>query len=496
MSMYHFWPYGYDKTNKIGKLCDRCRGRIEKRLKRLNEENFCKISRSITSPIYGEIGIDSIANILIDTCYMQRLRRIKQLSFSELIFPTAGHTRFDHSLGVYHLACKIAENKFFREYFKEENNKLEEIAFKIAALLHDIGQGPFSHFTDVLHNLFNTGSVPPHEKRARNIIWKEIVEGKPACMRYIISKIFKKVRRSESDSISSGQFLRMIGCSITGKDLGRDLDKPGISILLNGPVDIDKLDYMVRDAYYTGVPFGGATDVTRICYNIDTKRINTSEIRISIKNTMISSLFTLFSSRFAALSSFIYHHVPLIAQEMLIRAIYNYFNENYFTKAKIRKYYQLDDRSFISRLRGESTEVARVIFEIENRLLFKRLYCVIPRDSDKWKDFESRRRREKEWAKKIGEKDIGEKDILVVFVPEVKFFPDGIEKLDVGYPGKTTKDSFPELFKKIKNFKSETQVMICCRNEKTIINEVSGFLHDEFETGREYTKLTYKHKQF
>lgn len=492
MSMYHFWPYGYDKTSKIGKLCERCRDRIEKRLERLNTENFCEICRTITSPIYGEIGIDHIANILIDTCYMQRLRRIKQLSFSELIFPTAGHTRFDHSLGVYYLACKIAENKSFREYFKEENNKLEEIAFKIAALLHDVGQGPFSHFTDVLYNIFNPGPAPRHEKRARNIIWKEIEKGKPACMRDILFKIFGKLKRRKIDSTTDKQFLRMISCSITGEDPGRDLDRPGISILLNGPVDIDKLDYMVRDAYYTGVPFGGATDVTRICYNINTKRSNSRGIQISIKNTVVPSLFTLFSSRFAALTSFIYHHVPLITQEMLVRAIYNYFIENYITKPKRRKYYQLDDRSFISRLRGESKKVTRVIFEIENRLLFKRLYCVTPRDFDKWKDFESRRSREKEWAKKIGDKDIGDEDILVVFVPEVKFFPEGIERLYVEYPGKKTQESFLRLFNKIKDFGSEPQIMICCRNQKSIISEVSRFLHGKFETGREYTKLTYK----
>jgi len=486
MKRHPFKPYGYEYLNEnhpIIESCKMCKERIKKRIEKLNGKNYSEITRTITSPIYGEIKIDRITNILIDTCYMQRLRRIKQLSFNEFLFPTANHTRFDHSLGTYYIACKIVNNK----YFKNRLQKINKITFKIAALLHDIGHAPFSHFSDELYKLI-VGSKVPHEERAKNIIWHEF-EGEPSCMRWILESIFTKLK----DGISKRQFLRMIAESIRGEDPGEELDKNGIFVLLNGPVDIDKLDYMIRDSYYTGVPFGGATDINKICESIFTERRD-NEIKICIEYGAIFSIFTLFSARFAAYNSFINHPLALIAQEMLLRELYEFFKkkDKRLKDKELKKYLRFTDETFISKLVEENKvadSLRKVIFELRHRLLFKKILCFIPKDESEWNDFENRRKKEKGWAKKWGLK---ESDILIVFVPRKNFFPkEKKKKIEIVFKGKKKREEFSSFFKN-RDFSLEGEVIICCRNKESIIKNTIISLEKEFKQKRPYKKLIYK----
>ena len=510
MAKYSYKPYGfYGKyTDEIKNSCQQCRERIKKRIDKLDIDNCKEISRKITSPIYGEIPIDRIANILMDTCYMQRLKRIRQLSFCDLAFPNANHNRFEHSLGTYYLACKICENKDFKKERKEPE-QVEKIAFKISALLHDIGHGPFSHMSDALFKILDLGKKGDnHENRARNIIWEDISEKstKPACMRSLLYEIFEKIN-SPNSSISKKQFIRLIGHAIIGidpaqengtKEIGeysnRYLDSLAISLLLNGPVDIDKLDYMVRDAYYTGVPYGGAADVQKICQNIYTKRGDDGKRQMIINSKIIPSIFNLFSSRFAAYKSFIHHHIPLITQEMMLREIVNYFKEK-LSEGKQRKYFQYDDRTFISKLRKKPEGINKVVFEIENRLLFKRIGCFIPKQESNYKEFQKRRKKERVLAKKIG---IDKNAILIVFSPQTRFYPKGIENLYIDYTGIKKNKLFSELFKgtikdengKSCNLEFKSEVMICCRNDKKTIEKVKRFIKKETKKN-----WTYKYKK-
>jgi HD superfamily phosphohydrolase len=94
----------------------------------------------IRDPIHDYIELDELAIALLETPQVQRLRRIRQLGFSNLVYPGANHTRFEHSLGAYHLARHLIKQV-------DEHQQEELLA---AALLHDIGHGPFSHATEEL----------------------------------------------------------------------------------------------------------------------------------------------------------------------------------------------------------------------------------------------------------------------------------------------------------------------------------------------------------
>ncbi|CAM11608.1 HD superfamily phosphohydrolase [Candidatus Phytoplasma australiense] len=195
-----------------------------------------KFSRSevFRDPIYGYIYLEyRIIEELINTPYFQRLRRIKQLSGTNIIFHSAEHSRFTHSLGVYELARRFLEIKDLAIHFSER----EKLILLVAALLHDIGHGAYSHHFEKIFNV-------NHEKQSARIIKEdpEIV--------FILNKIDSDFKNDVASVIEK-----------TNK-------YPLIEQILSSQIDIDRLDYLERDSYFTGAVYG----------HIDTERLMRSMI--------------------------------------------------------------------------------------------------------------------------------------------------------------------------------------------------------------------------
>ncbi len=174
--------------------------------------------RVIVDPIYGYVILkEDIIKRLVDTKFFQRLRRIYQMGNSFFVFPSAVHTRFSHCLGVYELARQICE--------KLPISKREQLILMVSALLHDIGHGPFSHLYDSLVN-------GVHELRGAYIIAND-----PE-----ISGILNEVDKD---------FVKDV-CSV----LIKDKRFPLLESILSSQLDIDRLDYLKRDAYFAAVKTG------------------------------------------------------------------------------------------------------------------------------------------------------------------------------------------------------------------------------------------------
>ena len=174
--------------------------------------------RVIVDPIYGYIILkEDIIKRLVDTKFFQRLRRIYQMGNSFFVFPSAVHTRFSHCLGVYELARQICEKLLI--------SKREQLLLMVSALLHDIGHGPFSHLYDSLVN-------GVHEVRGAYIIAND-----PE-----ISGILNEVDK---------EFVNDV-CSVLTKDKKFSL----LESILSSQLDIDRLDYLKRDAYFAAVKTG------------------------------------------------------------------------------------------------------------------------------------------------------------------------------------------------------------------------------------------------
>lgn len=190
----------------------------------------------IRDPIHNFINVerDSLYHRLIETNEFQRLRYIKQLGVSYLIYPGATHTRFEHSLGVFHLSGRVLEHLRIKDTD-------EIVYFRTAALLHDIGHLCFSH---VFEEFF---TPQKHE------IWtKDIITNKETKVNEVLSEIF-----------SANDIDKIYNRFIKGPS------KPYyFKSLISSELDIDRLDYLLRDSHFTGNPCG-KYDVERLIRSLE-----------------------------------------------------------------------------------------------------------------------------------------------------------------------------------------------------------------------------------
>jgi uncharacterized protein len=172
----------------------------------------------VNDPVYGFITIDHpLIFTLISHPYYQRLRRIHQMALAHLVYPGAMHTRFHHSLGAYHLmSCALAELKSKGVEITEE----EEVAAKMAILLHDIGHGPYSHALE-----------------------KDIIEG--VSHEKISQWLMEDLNRQMDGALS-----------LTIDIFNGRYHKQFLHQLVSSQLDVDRMDYLNRDSFYTGVSEG------------------------------------------------------------------------------------------------------------------------------------------------------------------------------------------------------------------------------------------------
>lgn len=236
----------------------------------------------IKDPIYGYIKVSESEKSIIDTKVFQRLRRIRQLAGSEYVYPAANHTRFEHSLGVMYLAGFFGENSMIE--LSEEDREL----LRVAALLHDVGHGPFSHVYE--------GLLMKYKGKTHEDMTKWIIESSA------LTDVLKNLSYD----------VKKVAALAVGEPVG---DKPYLSQLIRGPVDIDKMDFIVRDNYHTGAGYG-FVDVFRILYTMD---VLNGELAVDA--TAISALETFIVARVESFRSIYFHKTSRAVQIMLLKAM-------------------------------------------------------------------------------------------------------------------------------------------------------------------------------
>ena len=208
-------------------------------------------SCEIRDPIYGFIPVNEWERTIIDHPIFQRLRRIKQLALTDLVYPGANHTRFEHSLGVMHFASLMYD----AIVSKKENQKLlsERMSYaeaglstdrqlvRLAALLHDIGHAPFSHAAeDAMPINKSTNKKYKHEDYSKQIIegpLKEIIEN------HDINKSNYHIKAEEVAALIEGNGT-VLGPRIFWK------------VIISSQLDADRGDYLLRDSHHLGVKYG------------------------------------------------------------------------------------------------------------------------------------------------------------------------------------------------------------------------------------------------
>lgn len=198
----------------------------------------------IIDPIYGRVDLSELEHIIISTPEMARLRHIQQLGLADLAFPGANHTRFEHSLGTLFIADKIARTLCI--------SGEDIVRVRLAALLHDIGHSAFSHVVESVLK--------------RNPAYQPVLEGKKFVnhemfSRYIISNSFHTKQEIAGRAGNAASFFNCIAKMATG-----DIDAlpvPYLAQIISNDIDADRIDFMLRDSYHTGVSLG-LVDVDQI----------------------------------------------------------------------------------------------------------------------------------------------------------------------------------------------------------------------------------------
>jgi len=185
------------------------------------------LSLEIRDPIHGFIYREPHERDIIDTKVFQRLRNLRQLALAHLVYPGATHTRFDHSLGAFHLAAGLSRALL--------DSETERRLVRLAALLHDIGHGPFSHVGEPI--------LQAHSK-------KFLADKEESKVHELISARIIRTCDELAEHLSEKERGQIIGL-LDGTFGHRCLHE-----IVSGPVDADKQDYLLRDSYFTGVKYG------------------------------------------------------------------------------------------------------------------------------------------------------------------------------------------------------------------------------------------------
>ena len=276
---------------------------------------------TIKDSVHDHIEVEGVAEALLDTPAVQRLRHVKQLGTVTLVYPSANHTRFEHSLGVYYLADEVLS------HLGIGGQQAERV--RAAALLHDVGHSPYSHnVEDVIHR--ETG------------LYHDDVD----------------------ELLGTGEVARVLTEHGLNPDRVADLVSGGgeLGQLVSGELDVDRMDYLVRDAHHTGVPYG----------TIDHERL-VRELRfvdgdLVLDEGNVQTAESLLLAR-ALMNPTVYkHHVARIAKSMLRRGTERLLDETPTTADELRRW---DDHDLIVALR-ECDATADYARALSRRNLYKR----------------------------------------------------------------------------------------------------------------------------
>jgi len=276
----------------------------------------------IRDSVYGDIELSKFEVRVMDMPQFQRIRRIKQLGLISLIYPGANHTRFEHCIGTMNLASKLATK------LDLSDDEIELV--RMSGLLHDIGHGPFSHVSEGVLSF-------PHEELTKYVIEKTSLH----------DLLDEKFNTKEIVDIING--------------------RGHLGPIISGELDVDRMDYLLRDSHNTGVAYG-VIDYERIISNLklddglvlDIKGVQAAEGALVSRYFMYPSVYQ--------------HHTTRIVNSMFRRALKREIDSGKINEHDMYKY---DDADIISLFRTSDDEIVRdMINRLDNRIIPKRVKTI------------------------------------------------------------------------------------------------------------------------
>lgn len=340
---------------------------------------FAEMPHSIRDPIYGNIPLSEAAFQTLNTRYFQRLKCLLQTGLTFHVYPGLQHSRFEHSVGVYHLMRLALQHLVL---LNEVDLAPEHgILALCAALLHDIGHFPFSH---ILEEIQIDGRRLSHEQQSAYILNND-----PE-----LQQVLKK-----EWGINATDLVAVLQ--------GNKADCPlFLHKLLNSTIDLDKMDYLRRDAYHAGVPYG---DID-INWLISSFTVDPSDGALLVVDSGIGAVEQLIFAKYLMYRNIYWHHTTREVASMVKRAVVDLFLElgldslDLETNPKLQRLCQSTDAGFFLTMKeiAEKRELPPSTQELFQRLslrhIYKRVHVIYASDGlEKEGEYrDARRRRAKE----------------------------------------------------------------------------------------------------
>lgn len=316
----------------------------------------------IRDPVHGSIHILDEEIPIIRADFFQRLRNIKQLGFSEYVFPGATHTRFIHSIGVMNIASSAFDRLFKNRLDDADIQRLKE-TFKLACLLHDVGHAPLSHSTETVMPMLSELNIPKDFLSAKDqktdrqathedYTIKAIVDSSFAESFSLVEKKFGLQRKHIADLIvghtSDPGYFTVGGINYF----------PILSQLVSSELDCDRMDYLLRDSYFCGVSYGSydldwMLDNLEVCVENNMAYLGINERAVVTFDDFLLSRYHMFIM--------VYFHYRAVCLEQLL---YKYFRTSpleYVIPASIEEYIEHDDQYLMKVLKRSKNPYAEAV---------------------------------------------------------------------------------------------------------------------------------------
>lgn len=389
----------------------------------------------IRDPLHDTISMTAAEKVIIDGPQFQRLRRLQQTAFIKYVFPGATHSRFEHSLGVMHMSGVMVQSlmqnqrrilddlqnvvgqlasQVMDEFLRREESDgslrdtesalvlLETDPYlvqclRFAALLHDVGHTPFSHSGErfmptwgALEKAIPTMGLPEYLKegliRKCEKVTKQNPRHRDIPVRHEIYTLLVVAQLFQShDELHLSAQMGQDVCAVIDTTIlpapGGNLERSGLQTLLHevvsGELDVDRMDYLLRDSKQCGVVYG-LFDAARIldsaCFYFDRR---TSQYHLAMRKRGVPALEDYLRARLSMYQQ-VYFHKTATACEAMLEAVHKALGKFHFP-LDVNKYLDLDDHSFYEfalRHTGSNNEFAKSVLRdlLYNRKLWKRLY--------------------------------------------------------------------------------------------------------------------------
>ena len=313
--------------------------------------------KTVQDTVHGSIRFHGPFLELLETPEVQRLGSIAQLGLTRLVFPGANHTRLEHSMGAYRVAERMGGSLGLSEH--------EKHTVMAAALLHDIGHAPFSH---TLESILAHGSGKDHMD-----ITKELITGETST--------------GERDGDTIPEILEahgMVPADVAGLIKGREEPAPfrDMSVhrgqayfgdegylyhMIHGPMDVDQIDYLLRDSHYTGAAHG-IIDLERL---LQTVEIHNGDLVVSKGG--VSAVEGMLVARGLMFSSVYLHKTARIAELMLAKAVAS-------LETELLDIYRMVDWELFCRLSAEGGFGKEIVERLKHRRLYKKCFALSPEE--------------------------------------------------------------------------------------------------------------------